>query len=224
MQRKELPECDDAFAARVKSDYDWAALDAKLKEGVQQDADEKLKVKTHQALEKALVANLPEEFEVPETLVENVSKERFASMLANMREQGSTDEQLKELITEENYKVQADLAQSRRQRDQGQHRRPRRRTATGPRRPQSEVDDEVMTIQAQTLQRGEKFRESEVRPRRAAARDEHDPLVDGVARERNRRRPQGGRCDGCPRDLAGGARGDYQGGGGRERAVRERNS
>ena len=104
VQRKELPECDDAFAARVKSDFDWAALDAKLKEGVQQDADEKLKVKTHQALEKALVANLPEEFEVPETLVENVSKERFASMLANMREQGSTDEQLKELITEENYK------------------------------------------------------------------------------------------------------------------------
>ena len=30
---------------------------------------------------------------------------------------------------------------------------------------QDKVDDEVMTLQAQTLQRGEKFRESEVRPR-----------------------------------------------------------
>lgn len=31
--------------------------------------------------------------------------------------------------------------------------------------PQNEVDDEVMTLQAQTIQRGEKFKESEVRPR-----------------------------------------------------------
>lgn len=30
--------------------------------------------------------------------------------------------------------------------------------------PQNEVDDEVMTLQAQALQRGEKFKESEVRP------------------------------------------------------------
>ena len=133
---------------------------------MQQDADEKLKVKTHQALEKALVANLPEEFEVPETLVENVSKERFASMLANMREQGSTDEQLKELITEENYKrykqisrnlVVNEIKGNIAVRGVGQQQ--------GLAVSQSEVDDEVMTIQAQTLQRGEKFRESEVRPR-----------------------------------------------------------
>ena len=31
--------------------------------------------------------------------------------------------------------------------------------------PQNEVDDEVMMLQAQSLQRGEKFKESEVRPK-----------------------------------------------------------
>ncbi len=38
--------------------------------------------------------------QVPETLVEQVTKDRFASMLADMRERGSSDEQLKELITQ----------------------------------------------------------------------------------------------------------------------------
>ena len=88
----------------------WEELDSKLREGVQQDADEKIKQKTHQAFEKALVEVLPEEFEIPETLIENVAKERFASMLADMRERGSSDEQLKELVTPENYERAQALA------------------------------------------------------------------------------------------------------------------
>ena len=82
---------------------DWKELDEKLKEGVQQDADEKMRQKTLAAFEKALVEALPSDFEVPETLVENVSKERFAMMLGDMRERGATDAKLKELVTPENY-------------------------------------------------------------------------------------------------------------------------
>merc|ERR1719310_386592 len=81
----------------------WEELDAKLREGVQQDQEEKLKANTHKSLEKALVAALPDSFEVPETIVEQMTKERFAMMLSDVRERGTSDEKLKELITPENY-------------------------------------------------------------------------------------------------------------------------
>jgi len=156
----------DEFADKVKNGMTFAELDAKLREGVQQDAEEKLKGNTHRALQKALVEALPAEFEVPETLVEDVTKERFAAMLSDMREQGSTDEKLKELITQENYErykkisrpmvtnsIKGDLALKAVSQQQGLS------------VPEDQVDDEVMTLQAQALQRGEKFKESDVRPK-----------------------------------------------------------
>lgn len=108
VQRAQLPEVEtpvgrDGFAAKVMPELDWAGLDAKLREGVQQDSDARLRAGTHKALMKALQESLPSSFEVPESLVADVTKERFAGMLAGMREQGTTDEQLKELITPENY-------------------------------------------------------------------------------------------------------------------------
>ena len=50
-----------------------------------------------QALQKALVSKC--DFEVPETLIDQACKERFAAMLADMREKGATDEDLKEMGT-----------------------------------------------------------------------------------------------------------------------------
>lgn len=41
--------------------------------------------------------------QVPESLIEQVAKERFAMMLTDMREKGSADEEVKEMITVENY-------------------------------------------------------------------------------------------------------------------------
>ena len=49
------------------------------------------------------MGTLPEEFEVPSTLVETHTKERFAAMLSDMRENGTPDDELKKLITQENY-------------------------------------------------------------------------------------------------------------------------
>ena len=46
---------------------------------------------------------LPEDLELPETLIEEVTKERFAATLADMRNRGTTDEKLKELISPENF-------------------------------------------------------------------------------------------------------------------------
>jgi FKBP-type peptidyl-prolyl cis-trans isomerase (trigger factor) len=81
VQRRELPEPGDAFADRVKDGMTWEELDAKLKEGMELEAEERRQQNTRRAVRKALVASLPEEFEIPETLLEQVVKERFANAL-----------------------------------------------------------------------------------------------------------------------------------------------
>jgi len=169
VQRRELPELSDEFAARVTAKtnpMDMKGLEAKLQEGVQADADEKMKSKTLQAFEKALVQALPEDFDVPETLVENVSKERFAMMLGDMRERGTTDEELKKLVTPENYENYKKISRTQVTNSiKGNFAIQAVGAQQGLTVAQDEVDDEVMTQQAQAVQRGEKFKESEVRGR-----------------------------------------------------------
>eukprot|EP00967_Tisochrysis_lutea_P073365 scaffold98222_cov28-Tisochrysis_lutea.AAC.1 len=178
VQRRIFPELTDGFANKVKPGMTFKELDEKLREGVQQEVDAQYRKNAHRALEKALIKSLPAEFEVPETLLEQVSKERFAAMLSDMRERGTPDEKLKELITKENYErylriaapmsamqVKADFALKTIGQQQGL-------TVS-----RDDVDDEVITIQAQMLQRGEKFKESEVRPR-IEAQLERDMVLD----------------------------------------------
>ena len=170
VQRKELMDVpSEEFAERVKPGMSWAELDEKLREGVQMDMDERLKANTHAALTKALVESLPEEFEVPETMIEQVTKDRFAMMLADMREQGQSDEKLKDIITPENYERYKKIS---RPMTTGSIKADFAIKTVGQQQnlvvSQDKVDDEIMTLQAQSLQRGEKFKESEVRPKVAA--------------------------------------------------------
>ena len=198
VQTRQLPEVNDAFAERVKAGMSWADLDAKLKEGVEQEMADTRQQNTDVALSKALVELLPDDFEVPDTIVQEVTKERFAAMLADLRERGTPDEQLKDLITEERCvaarrppAVLPPPAPSRPLPPRPPRPSPYRRyeqysTISRPSvekqvatdfclkevaRQQSlkvetaQVDDEIMTLQAQAMQRGEKFKESEVRPK-----------------------------------------------------------
>jgi FKBP-type peptidyl-prolyl cis-trans isomerase (trigger factor) len=167
VQRRILPEVpSEEFAEKVKPGMTWAELDAKLREGVEQDREERERSNAHMALAKALPKVMPQEFEVPETLVEQLTKDRFAMMLADLRERGSSDAKLKELVSPENYekyktisrpmteaKLKSDFAIKTIGQQQG--------LVVS----RDEVDQEIMTLQAQSLQRGEKFKESEVRPK-----------------------------------------------------------
>ena len=202
VQTRQLPEVNDAFAERVKAGMSWADLDAKLKEGVEQEMADTRQQNTDVALSKALVELLPDDFEVPDTIVQEVTKERFAAMLADLRERGTPDEQLKDLITEERCVAArrrpccrrpprparpgppahppspSPLSPERRYEQYSTISRPsvEKQVATDfclkeVARQQSlkvetaQVDDEIMTLQAQAMQRGEKFKESEVRPK-----------------------------------------------------------
>ena len=203
VQTRQLPEVNDAFAERVKAGMSWADLDAKLKEGVEQEMADTRQQNTDVALSKALVELLPDDFEVPDTIVQEVTKERFAAMLADLRERGTPDEQLKDLITEERCVAARRRPCCRRPPVPPAPSRPLT-PVPSPRPPfppcryeqystisrpsvekqvatdfclkevarqqslkveTAQVDDEIMTLQAQAMQRGEKFKESEVRPK-----------------------------------------------------------
>jgi len=166
VQSLRLPDLNDDFASSVKPGMTWEELKEKLIEGVNDDMEEKATTNVRQALRDALVATLPEEFEVPNTIVNDMAKEEFAMMLAQQREEGKTDEQLKQLISEENYKnfcnlmrprtikrVKSDLAIAAIAQQEGLE------VLT------DEVDEEVMTQQMKAAQQKQKFKESEMRPK-----------------------------------------------------------
>jgi len=48
-------------------------LDEKLREGVQAEVDEQYRKNAHRAIEKALIKVLPSDFEVPDSMLEQVN-------------------------------------------------------------------------------------------------------------------------------------------------------
>ena len=149
---------------------------------------------------------LPASLELPESIVDEVTKERFAATLADQRQvssehhltshlaprtshlapptshlaprtshlapltfdffsqRGVTDEKLKELVSPENYKKYAAVArpsiEASIKGDFALKELGRQQNLVVS---EDEVEDEMMTLQAQALQRGEKFKPSEVR-------------------------------------------------------------
>ena len=69
------------FIREVKPGMTWKELDAKLREGCEQDREQRQRANAHKALAKALGAALPEEFEVAES-------GRLAQLLAKRRSNG----------------------------------------------------------------------------------------------------------------------------------------
>lgn len=53
----------------------WEELDAKLREGVEQECEAQQRKSTHRGIEQSLIKMLPSEFEVPETLIEQAQQQ-----------------------------------------------------------------------------------------------------------------------------------------------------
>ena len=85
---------------------------------------------------------------------------------SDLRERGTSDDELKKLVTPENYERYKKIARPQCEAAiKGNLAIQAVGAAQGLSVPQNELDDEVMMMQAQALQRGEKFKESEVRGR-----------------------------------------------------------
>lgn len=96
-----LPEITDEFAEEVRPGLTAESLKDELRKAVDsQDAMEYMGAR-NEALGKALAQCM--DVDVPDTLVTNQAREKYAMMMTEMRDSGMEDEQIKNLISPENF-------------------------------------------------------------------------------------------------------------------------
>jgi trigger factor len=105
---RSLPEVTDEFANTVRPGLTSESLKAELRKAVDsEDAKEYVNAR-NAALGSALadVMNV----DVPDTLVTNQAREKFALMMTDMRDNGVSDEEIKRQINPENFGKYKDIA------------------------------------------------------------------------------------------------------------------
>jgi len=96
-----LPEITDEFAQQVRDGLTAELLRDELRKAVDsQDAMEYMGAR-NEALGKALSECM--DVDVPDTLVTNQAREKYAMMMTEMRDSGMADEEIKKLISPENF-------------------------------------------------------------------------------------------------------------------------
>lgn len=101
MRIRSLPALDDAFAGKIRDGLTLKELEAEVEYTVGAQEEDKTTEGVHKELEKALAGRLSSK--LPEALIIESAKQRFAVMLAEMRSNGTPDEQLKQMVSEEGF-------------------------------------------------------------------------------------------------------------------------
>ena len=99
--KRTLPELTDEFAEKVRSGLTKESLEAELRKAVDSEDAKEFVPARNAALAKALAETM--DVEVPDTLVTNQAREKFALMMTDMRNNGVADEEIKKQINPENF-------------------------------------------------------------------------------------------------------------------------
>lgn len=96
-----VPEITDEFAEEVRPGLTKDALEEELKKAVDEQSSQTWTEARNSALGKSLAEVL--EVDVPDTLITKQAQEKYAMMMTEFREQGMADEEIKRLISPENF-------------------------------------------------------------------------------------------------------------------------
>jgi trigger factor len=99
--RRTVPELTDEFAAKVKAGLTPESLLAELRKAVDEEDSKEFVGARNAALAKALSETL--EVDIPDTLVTNQARDKFALMMTEMRDNGVSDEEIQKQIKPENF-------------------------------------------------------------------------------------------------------------------------
>ena len=105
--KRNVPELTDEFADKVKAGLTKDALLAELKKAIDEEDSKEFVPARNAALGKALAGVM--DVEVPDTLVTNQAREKYALMMSEMRDGGVSDEEIKRQITPENFLKYKDI-------------------------------------------------------------------------------------------------------------------
>lgn len=100
-QTRTLPEITDEFANKVREGLTAESLYDELQKAVDQEDAKEYVPARNAALAKALAQVM--DVEVPDTLVTNQARDKFAMMMSDMRSNGVSDEEIKNQINPENF-------------------------------------------------------------------------------------------------------------------------
>jgi trigger factor len=105
-----IPEVSDDFAESVKPGLNKATLMEQLIKAVDDEDAKKYVGARNKALGIALSQVI--DVSVPETLITNQAKEKFAMMMTEMRGNGVSDEEIKRQINPENFEKYKDIVRN----------------------------------------------------------------------------------------------------------------
>lgn len=108
--RRIVPELTDEFAEKVKAGLTTETLLAQLKKAIDDENSREFVPARNKALGEALATVM--DVEVPDTLVTNQAREKFAIMMSEMRDGGVSDEEIKRQISPENFLKYKDIVKS----------------------------------------------------------------------------------------------------------------
>ena len=105
--KRSVPELTDEFANQVKPGLTAEALLSELRKAIDEEDSKAFGPARNAAIGKALAQCVS--IVVPDTLVTNQAREKFAVMMAEMRDNGVSDELIKEQINPENFGKYKDI-------------------------------------------------------------------------------------------------------------------
>uniref|UniRef100_A0A7S2LBQ1 peptidylprolyl isomerase n=1 Tax=Leptocylindrus danicus TaxID=163516 RepID=A0A7S2LBQ1_9STRA len=104
---RSLPELNDEFAEKVRPGLTIESLKEELRKAIDEEDSKEYVGARNKALADALAEVL--DVEVPETIVQQQAKEKYTLMMTEMRDGGTSDAEIKKLITPENFQKYRDI-------------------------------------------------------------------------------------------------------------------
>lgn len=101
MQDMMFPALDDEFSKKIGAADSLDDLKAKIRDSISQESAVSTTKNINKALEDAIVKLV--DVEIPETLIDEQTKTKFANMMSDFKAKGMDDAQVKSMITKENF-------------------------------------------------------------------------------------------------------------------------
>ncbi len=98
-----LPEIDDIFVQRVSECLTVEELRQQIRERLDTESENAQNANINSAIEDRLAEIV--DVELPETLIENQVQKNFANMMAGFQKNGMSSEQVKAMVTKENFEL-----------------------------------------------------------------------------------------------------------------------
>ena len=106
---KTLPAWDEKLAGRIRDGMKLEELEEEVRQAIDGEAESGEEIARNDGIAKALL-EVTVMNKIPESLVDENTRARFQQMLMDFQEQGSTDEQLQEMSSEESYNRYKDIS------------------------------------------------------------------------------------------------------------------